>query len=142
MLASRSRLFIATLELGAAAGRLFEAQALGTPEKLLGALKAATAAPLLVRARHSVEGLRCMDAGIVNAFPVEDAIAHGCTDILVMLTRPSATGAARRVAPRAGCSTGSAPRATPRWRGPSRFATRETRASGTWPSVARLRRRV
>ena len=29
-----------------------------------------------------------MDAGIVNAFPLEDAIAAGCTDILVLLTRP------------------------------------------------------
>jgi hypothetical protein len=30
-----------------------------------------------------------MDAGVVNAFPVEDAIADGCTDILVMVTRPA-----------------------------------------------------
>jgi predicted patatin/cPLA2 family phospholipase len=98
VLASRSRLFIATLELGAAAGRLFDARALGTPQKVLGALKAATAAPLLVHGRLSVEGLRCMDAGIVNAFPVEDAIAHGCTDVLVMLTRP--VGYRRRAADR------------------------------------------
>ncbi|MES1208841.1 MAG: patatin-like phospholipase family protein [Pseudomonadota bacterium] len=98
VLAARSRLFIATLEVGAAAGRLFEAQALGTGEKLLGALKAATAAPLLVHGRLSVEGARCMDAGIVNAFPVEEAIAHGCTDVLVMLTRP--VGYRRRAADR------------------------------------------
>ncbi len=98
ILAARSRLFIATLELGAAAGRLFEAQALGTADKLLGALKAATAAPLLVHGRLSVEGSRCIDAGIVNAFPVEDALAHGCTDVLVMLTRP--VGYRRRAADR------------------------------------------
>ena len=98
VLAARSRLFIATLEVGAAAGRLFDAQALGTGDKLLGALKAATAAPLLVHGRLSVEGSRCMDAGIVNAFPVEDAIAHGCTDLLVMLTRP--VGYRRRAADR------------------------------------------
>lgn len=98
VLAARSRLFIATLDVGAAAARLFEAQALGTAEKLLGALKAATAAPLLVHGRLSVEGARCMDAGIVNAFPVEDAIAHGCTDVLVMLTRP--VGYRRRAADR------------------------------------------
>lgn len=88
VLASRSRLFIATLEMASGAGRLFEAQALGSPDKILGALRAATAAPLLYRGRLSVEGQRCMDAGVVNAFPVEEAIAAGCTDILVMLTRP------------------------------------------------------
>jgi predicted patatin/cPLA2 family phospholipase len=88
ILGSRSRLFIATLEMQGATGRLFDAQALGTGAKLLGALRAATAAPLLVRGQHSVEGFPCMDAGVVNAFPVEDAIAAGCTDILVMLTRP------------------------------------------------------
>lgn len=88
LLASRSRLFIATLEVASGAGRLFDAQALGSPDKVLGALRAATAAPLLYHGRLSVDGLRCMDAGVVNAFPVEDAVAAGCTDILVMLTRP------------------------------------------------------
>jgi predicted patatin/cPLA2 family phospholipase len=89
VLASRSKLFIAAMELETATGRLFDAQALGTGEKLLGALHAATAAPLLYRGRRLVEGLHCMDAGTVNAFPVEAAIADGCTDILVMLTRPA-----------------------------------------------------
>ena len=88
VLTSRSKLFIATLALETATGHLFDAQALGTGEKLLGALRAATAAPILYRGRLAVEGLRCMDAGTVNAFPVENAIAAGCTDILVMLTRP------------------------------------------------------
>ena len=88
VLGSRSRLFIAALEMQSATGRLFDAQALGSGDKLLGALRAATAAPLLVPGRLSIEGLPCMDAGVVNAFPVEDAIADGCTDILVMLTRP------------------------------------------------------
>jgi predicted patatin/cPLA2 family phospholipase len=88
VLAARSKLFIAALEMETATGRLFEAQALGTGEKLLAALRAATAAPLLYHGRLAGEGQRCMDAGVVNAFPVEDAIAAGCTDILVMLTRP------------------------------------------------------
>ncbi len=88
VLASRSKLFIATLEMATGAGRLFDAQALASPEKLLRALQAATAAPLLYRGRVDVDGLRCMDAGMVNAFPVEDAIAAGCTDLLVLLTRP------------------------------------------------------
>ena len=99
VLASRSKLFIATLEMASGTGLLFDAQALATPEKVLGALRAATAAPLLFHGRASVEGLRCMDAGAVNAFPVEDALAAGCTDILVLLTRP--VGYRRRPAARA-----------------------------------------
>jgi predicted patatin/cPLA2 family phospholipase len=89
LLTSRSKLFIAALEMATGTGRLFDAQALGTGEKILGALHAATAAPLLYHGRRVVEGLHCMDAGLVNAFPIENAIAHGCTDILVMLTRPA-----------------------------------------------------
>ncbi len=89
VLGSRSRLFIATLEMQSAVGRLFDAQVLGSGDKLLGALRAATAAPLLYPGRLAVEGIPCMDAGVVNAFPVENAIADGCTDILVMLTRPA-----------------------------------------------------
>lgn len=100
VLAARSKLFIATLEMASGAARLFDAKALGRPDKVLGALRAATAAPLLYHGRLAVEGLRCMDAGIVNAFPVEDAIAAGCTDILVMLTRP--VGYRRRPAGRVG----------------------------------------
>jgi len=88
VLGSRSKLFIATLAMASGAGQLFDAQALGSPDKVLGALRAATAAPLLYHGRLAVDGVRCMDAGVVNAFPVEDAIAAGCTDILVMLTRP------------------------------------------------------
>ncbi|HVZ85715.1 MAG TPA: patatin-like phospholipase family protein [Polyangia bacterium] len=88
VLAARSRLYIAALDAEAATGRLFDAQALGTPERLLEALRAATAVPLLYNKPTTVDGHRCLDAGVVNAFPVADAVAAGCTDILVMLTRP------------------------------------------------------
>jgi predicted patatin/cPLA2 family phospholipase len=87
--AARSRLFIAALEIETGAGRLFEAQALDGEDNLLAALRAATAAPFLYNRPATVEGRRCIDAGLVNAFPVADAVAAGCTDILVLLTRPS-----------------------------------------------------
>src|SRR5579871_1676095 len=69
-------------------GTLFEAQALGTEAALLAALRAATAVPFLYRRPTLVDGRRCLDGGLVNSFPVADALAAGCTDVLVLLTRP------------------------------------------------------
>jgi predicted patatin/cPLA2 family phospholipase len=88
LLSSRTKLFIAALDERAGTRHLFDAQALGSEAKLLSALHAATAAPLIYNRPVWVEGRRYMDAGLVNAFPVEDAVAAGCTDILVLLTRP------------------------------------------------------
>jgi predicted patatin/cPLA2 family phospholipase len=88
VLASRSRLFIAALEAESGTGTLFEAQALGTEAALLAALRAATAVPFLYRRPTLVDGRRCLDGGLVNSFPVVDALAAGCTDVLVLLTRP------------------------------------------------------
>lgn len=88
VLAARSKLHIATLEAKTGTGRLFDAQALGSEEQLLSALRAATAAPFLYNQHVTVDGRRCLDAGLVNAFPIADAVAHGCTDVLVLLTRP------------------------------------------------------
>ena len=88
VLRARSKLFIAALEADTGQGRLFDAQELGSEKRVLEALRAATAVPLLYNRPTSVDGRRCLDAGIVNTFPVGDAVAAGCTDILVMLTRP------------------------------------------------------
>ncbi|HEX3904627.1 MAG TPA: patatin-like phospholipase family protein [Polyangia bacterium] len=88
VLTARSKLFIAALEAETGTGRLFDAQALGSSEGLLAALRGATAVPFLYNRPSPVEGRRCLDAGLVNAFPVVDAVAAGCTDILVLLTRP------------------------------------------------------
>lgn len=88
VLAARSRLFIAALDAETGAGRMFDAQALGSEERLLSALRAATAVPFLYHRPMTVDGRRYFDAGLVNAFPVAEAMAAGCTDILVLLTRP------------------------------------------------------
>ncbi len=90
ILAARSKLHIATLEAKTGLGRLFAAQALGGEAELLSALRAATAAPFLYNQPVTVEGHRFLDAGLVNSFPIADAVAAGCTDILVFLTRPFA----------------------------------------------------
>jgi predicted patatin/cPLA2 family phospholipase len=88
ILRSPSKLFIAALEKETALPVLFDAHALGTEALLLSALRAATAIPVLDNRPVTLVGRRCMDGGIVNAFPIQDAIAAGCTDILVLLTRP------------------------------------------------------
>lgn len=88
VLASRSKLFIAALEAESGAGTLFEAHALGTEEKLLAALRTATAVPFLYRRRTLIDGHCYLDAGLVNSFPLADALKAGCTDVLVLLTRP------------------------------------------------------
>ena len=90
ILAARSKLHIATLEAKTGLGRLFDAQALGSEAQLLSALRAATAAPFLYNQPVTVDGSRCLDAGLVNSFPIADAVAAGCTDVLVLLTRPFA----------------------------------------------------
>jgi predicted patatin/cPLA2 family phospholipase len=90
ILAARSKLHIATLEAKTGLGHLFDAQALGDEAELLASLRAATAAPFLYNRPVIVQGRRCLDAGLVNAFPIADAVAAGCTDVLVLLTRPFA----------------------------------------------------
>jgi predicted patatin/cPLA2 family phospholipase len=88
VLASRSHFFIAALEAESGTGTLFHAQALGHEEKLLQALRATTAVPFLYRQPALVDGRLCLDGGLVNSFPIADALAAGCTDVLVLLTRP------------------------------------------------------
>jgi predicted patatin/cPLA2 family phospholipase len=90
VLAARSKLHIATLEAKTGTGRIFDAQSLSGEAELLSVLRAATAAPFLYNQPVTLAGGRCLDAGLVNSFPIADAIAAGCTDILVLLTRPFA----------------------------------------------------
>ncbi len=60
-----------------------------SPSPPLDILKAATAIPVLYnRTVPLVEAGRCMDGGLLNPFPVYDAIRSGATDVLVLLTRP------------------------------------------------------
>lgn len=58
-----------------------------TDEPYLRVIKAAISIPVLYNRTTEVEGRHCMDGGLVIPFPVEQAIAHGCTDILILLSR-------------------------------------------------------
>lgn len=55
---------------------------------LLAALKASSAMPILYHRPVSVNGRRYLDGGIVDAIPIECALADGCTDLLVVFTVP------------------------------------------------------
>jgi predicted acylesterase/phospholipase RssA len=73
--------------------RAIDTQATRTP--LLTVLKAATAIPLLYNRCVEVDGRACMDGGLVNPVPIEHALASGCSDLLVLLTRPAPYRSAR-----------------------------------------------
>jgi predicted patatin/cPLA2 family phospholipase len=86
ILASPSKLFISLLDIDTGSRQLVEARTLGP--LLLAALKAATALPVFYNRAIGVDGRRCIDAGIANTFPIEEALEAGCTDVVVLLTRP------------------------------------------------------
>lgn len=85
--ASRPRLHISAIDIETGEGRFFDNR---TPDlDLLRALQAGSAMPVLDNRPVVVAGRRYFDGGIVLSIPVERAIADGCTDILVLLTRPA-----------------------------------------------------
>jgi predicted patatin/cPLA2 family phospholipase len=61
-----------------------------TSVDLLASLKASAAVPVLYGRSIALNGSRYVDGGVVDAVPIERAIADGCTDILVILTVPKA----------------------------------------------------
>ncbi len=86
VLASPSRLFIALMD--CADGRGFLVDVRKSTASLLTLLKATSALPVLYNRPVEVDGRRCLDGGLHKAVPIQDAIAGGATDILVLLTRP------------------------------------------------------
>jgi predicted patatin/cPLA2 family phospholipase len=86
VLASRSRFFITIAD--ASTGEAFMGLAQSDAAPLLTLLKASTAIPLFYNSLVSVNGRDCFDGGLINPLPLPDAIESGCTDLLVLLTRP------------------------------------------------------
>lgn len=82
---SRSRFFVVMMDAKTGELILIDTQKSKTP--LLSLLKAATAIPVLYNRSVEVEGRQCIDGGLLSAFPIEQAVANGCTDVLVLLTR-------------------------------------------------------
>ncbi len=52
------------------------------------ALKAGSAIPVAYNIQVNVGGKAYVDGSVANALPIDEAIDAGCTDILVLLTRP------------------------------------------------------
>lgn len=86
VLASPSKFFVALIDKSTGNGILAEKTATQTP--LLRVLKAATSMPVFYNRTVEVDGRPCMDGGLAIPFPLEQAITNGCTDLLVLLTRP------------------------------------------------------
>jgi len=87
ILASRTKLFVAVIDRRTGAGQVIEAKAASAP--LLSVLKAATALPVLYNRAVDIDGRPFMDGGLAIPFPIEEALANGCTDVLNLLTRPA-----------------------------------------------------
>src|SRR6185436_5743403 len=87
VLASRSRFFITIAD--ASTGEAFLGLAQSSETPLLTLLKASAAMPLLYNSLVTVNGRECFDGGLINPLPIPDAIQSGCTDLLVLLTRPA-----------------------------------------------------
>ncbi len=87
VLASRSQLFVTIADASSGEAFLGHAQSSRTP--LLTLLKASTAMPLLYNGLVSIEGRSCFDGALMNPVPILEAIESGCTDLLILLTRPA-----------------------------------------------------
>jgi predicted patatin/cPLA2 family phospholipase len=87
VLASVSQLFIVIADAQTGESFLVHAQTSMVP--MLTLLKASSAMPLLYNRLVDVEGRQCFDGGLIKPLPIIDAIENGCTDLLVLLTRPA-----------------------------------------------------
>lgn len=87
ILSSRTRLFVAVIDKRTGADTVIDTKATNAP--LLSVLKAATALPVLYNRAIDIDGTPFIDAGVAIPFPIEQALANGCTDVLTLLTRPA-----------------------------------------------------
>ena len=87
VISSRTKFFVALIDKYLGEAILVEKSMTRTP--WLQVLKAATSMPVFYNRTVQVDGRACMDGGLAIPFPLEQAIANGCTDVLVLLTRPA-----------------------------------------------------
>lgn len=85
VLSSPTSFFVAVIDTATGKGTLIDTKKTAAP--LLDVLKAATAMPVLYNRSVPVDGRSCIDGGLAIPFPLRQALAHGCTDVLVLLTR-------------------------------------------------------
>ncbi|MDX1927725.1 MAG: patatin-like phospholipase family protein [Pirellulaceae bacterium] len=84
---SVTRLLVAACDYRTGAPLLIDTQTTETP--IWEVFRAAMAIPVFYNRTVQVDGRACVDCGTILPFPLTDAINRGCTDILVLLTRPS-----------------------------------------------------
>jgi predicted patatin/cPLA2 family phospholipase len=84
--ASGTRLLVSMMDARTAELLLVDTRASATP--LMTVLKAGSALPIVYNRSVEVDGRLCIDAGIASPFPLHEALASDCTDLLVLLTRP------------------------------------------------------
>jgi predicted patatin/cPLA2 family phospholipase len=94
VLASRSRFFITIAD--AVTGEAFLGLAQSNETPLLTLLKASAAMPFFYNGIVTVNGRQCFDGALINPIPIPEAIDSGCTDLLVLLTRPAISENARQ----------------------------------------------
>ena len=87
VLSSPSKLRISITDANTGAGFLIDAQ--DSRYALLDSLRASATHPLLSERTRRLGDRECFDGGFANPLPVKDAIDNGCTDLLVLSTRPS-----------------------------------------------------
>ncbi len=85
VMAAPARLWIAVADYATARPILYHAQGCGLP--LLSVLKAAVAMPVLYNRLVPLGAVRGFDAGMYYPFPLQEAVGHGCTHLLVVTTR-------------------------------------------------------
>ncbi|MEQ1909744.1 MAG: patatin-like phospholipase family protein [Vicinamibacterales bacterium] len=84
--ASSSRLQVAVIDRRTGDAFMVDARSHGIP--MLRILKASAAIPILYNRTVDIGGRPCMDGGLAIPFGLKHAISDGCTDVLVLSTRP------------------------------------------------------
>jgi predicted acylesterase/phospholipase RssA len=84
---SRSRLFVAAIDKRTGEAFMIDVKRAGVP--ILRALKASAAIPIFYNRTVDVGGRPCMDGGLVIPIGIKQAVASGCTHVLVLSTRSS-----------------------------------------------------
>jgi predicted patatin/cPLA2 family phospholipase len=82
---SPSRLYVATIDRRTGDAFLMDVKTAGVP--ILRVLKASAAIPIFYNRTVEIGGRQCMDGGLVIPFGITQAVANGCTDVLVLSTR-------------------------------------------------------
>ena len=85
LMACRSALYVAVINRDTGQPMLVDVKTASSP---LAAMKASAALPVFYNRAVDVNGHRCMDGGLALPLALPPAIANGCTDLLVLSTRP------------------------------------------------------